>query len=138
MYMLVIKDDLKSRLIFTSLLMIGLCTLYTLKQEVTGMKRFVSWLQQHENRMFLWINKRMRRTYLDRFFNMITHLGGATFTVTAALCLSIFGQDSWRLAGLQSCIALAVSHVPVALFKKTIRGFDLILFSRIRIHTKIR
>lgn len=115
--MLVIKDDQKSHLIFTSLL-IGLCTLYTFKQEVTGMKRFVSWLQQQENRMFLWINKRMRRTYLDRFFNMITHLGGATFTVTAALCLSLFGHDSWRLAGMQSCIALAVSHVPVALFKK--------------------
>jgi undecaprenyl-diphosphatase len=82
------------------------------------MNRIVSWLQQRENRVFLWVNQKMRNSFFDHFFTTITHLGGATFTIAAALCLSIFGQDSWRLAGMQSCIALAISHVPVALIKK--------------------
>jgi undecaprenyl-diphosphatase len=82
------------------------------------MNRIVSWLQQRENRVFFWVNQRIRNPFLDHFFNTITHLGGATFTVAAALCLSIFGQDNWRLVGLQSCLALAISHIPVALIKR--------------------
>lgn len=82
------------------------------------MKRFVSRLQQQENRIFCWINQRLRRAWLDRFFNTLTHLGGATATIAIALCLCIFGQGSWRLAGFHCCAVLALSHIPVAIMKR--------------------
>ncbi|MDF2959924.1 MAG: phosphatidic acid phosphatase [Paenibacillus sp.] len=82
------------------------------------MSRVVIWLQQRENRMFCWVNQRIQHTSLDLFFNMITHLGGATITITTALCLALFGQGGWKTAGFYSCLALALSHIPVALIKR--------------------
>lgn len=45
-------------------------------------------------------------------------MGGATFTIAVALMVAVFGHGHWRLAGLQSCLALALSHIPVAIIKK--------------------
>ncbi|MFE5323831.1 phosphatase PAP2 family protein [Paenibacillus sp. NPDC056579] len=82
------------------------------------MSRVVSWLQHHENRMFCWVNQRLQHSILDHLFNLITHLGGATMTILIALCLYFFGQGSWKLAGLHCCVALALSHIPVAIMKR--------------------
>lgn len=82
------------------------------------MSRVVSWLQQHENRMFYYINQRIQHNGLDLLFSKITHLGGATSTILISLCLSIFGQGVLRTAGIQSLIALTLSHIPVAIVKK--------------------
>jgi undecaprenyl-diphosphatase len=82
------------------------------------MSRVVAWLQQRENRVFCWVNQRIRHTFLDLLFDKITHLGGATLTIVFALSLSLFAHGSWRLAGLQSCLALALSHIPVAIIKR--------------------
>ncbi|MCZ8512611.1 phosphatase PAP2 family protein [Paenibacillus filicis] len=82
------------------------------------MSRVLSWLQHHENRMFCLVNQKMHHTALDRFFNTITHLGGATATIMLALCLAIFARGDWRTAGFEMCAALAVSHLPVAIIKK--------------------
>ncbi|OXM88328.1 phosphatase PAP2 family protein [Paenibacillus rigui] len=82
------------------------------------MSRVVSWLQHHENRMFCWVNQRLQHTWLDRLFNTITHLGGATATIAIALCLSLFGKGSLQLAGFHCCAVLALSHIPVALIKR--------------------
>ncbi|AFC27597.1 phosphatase PAP2 family protein [Paenibacillus mucilaginosus] len=82
------------------------------------MDRVVSWLVRHERRMFNFVNRRMQHRRLDLFFNGITHLGGATAMIVIALSMAIFGRGSWKLAGLESCIALAVSHIPVAVIKK--------------------
>ncbi|TDF96324.1 phosphatase PAP2 family protein [Paenibacillus piri] len=82
------------------------------------MGRVVTWLQQRETRMFCWVNQTIQHSSLDFFFNAITHLGGAAFTITAALCLALFGQGSWKAAGMYSCLALALSHIPVAVIKR--------------------
>jgi undecaprenyl-diphosphatase len=80
--------------------------------------RVVTWLQQHENRMFCFVNQRIQHNVLDRFFGLITHLGGATAAILTALSLALLAGGEWRTAGIQSCVALAISHVPVAIIKK--------------------
>jgi undecaprenyl-diphosphatase len=82
------------------------------------MSRVVSWLQQHENQLFFWVNRRMRHAVLDRIFATITHLGGATATIVACLSIAIVLKGEWRMAAWQALIALAVSHIPVAWVKK--------------------
>jgi undecaprenyl-diphosphatase len=82
------------------------------------MSRVVSWLQDHEYRMFCFVNQKIHHALLDRFFNKITHLGGATATIACALLISLLGHGSLRTAALQSLTALAVSHLPVAILKK--------------------
>jgi len=45
-------------------------------------------------------------------------LGGATFTISASLLAWAFGSASWSTAGAQAAVALAISHIPVAIAKK--------------------
>lgn len=82
------------------------------------MSRVVHWLQHHETRVFRFVNQRIQHSFLDLLFSRITHLGGATATIAVSLCLSFFGQGIWRIAGIQSLIALTVSHLPVAIIKR--------------------
>jgi undecaprenyl-diphosphatase len=80
--------------------------------------RVVHWLQQHERRIFVWVNHRIQHTALDFILSRITHLGGATFTVLLTISIALFAEEAWRLVGLQSLAALAVSHLPVAIIKR--------------------
>ncbi|MFD2610980.1 phosphatase PAP2 family protein [Paenibacillus gansuensis] len=82
------------------------------------MSRVVSWLQRHENRMFFWANHRLNHTVLDYLFAVVTHLGGATFTIAASLLIAVFAPAPWNVTGAESLTALAVSHIPVAIIKK--------------------
>ncbi len=82
------------------------------------MSRVVHWLQHHETRVFRFVNQRIQHSFLDLLFSRITHLGGATATIAVSLCFSFFGQGIWRIAGIQSLIALTVSHLPVAIIKR--------------------
>ncbi|MFC5449672.1 phosphatase PAP2 family protein [Paenibacillus aestuarii] len=82
------------------------------------MSRVVTWLQHHETRMFCFVNQRIQHNFLDRVFNSITHLGGATATIVISLCCALFGQGQLRIAGIQALIALTVSHIPVAVIKR--------------------
>lgn len=82
------------------------------------MSRVVLWLQHHERRMFRLLNGRMRHVLLDVFLNRITHLGGATFTILFTLGMSVFAARPWNVAAWQSLLALALSHLPVAVIKR--------------------
>lgn len=82
------------------------------------MSRVVSWLQEHEQRMFFWVNRRINHAILDFLLYYLTFLGGATLTIFITLSFVIFAPAPWDAVGLQSLIALAVSHIPVAIFKK--------------------
>lgn len=58
-----------------------------------------------------------RRPLLDRSFGLLTHLGGATSTITLAL-LGAFG---WLPGvGTDAALMLAVTHVSVQLMKRAI------------------
>ncbi|WP_127586457.1 phosphatase PAP2 family protein [Paenibacillus koleovorans] len=82
------------------------------------MSRVVSWLQQHENQLFFWVNRRLQHAILDRAFAVITHLGGASVTILVCLSLLLLASGDWRIAALQSLVALIASHLPVHLVKK--------------------
>lgn len=82
------------------------------------MSRVVAWLQQHENRMFCFVNQKIQRPLLNLFFNTVTHLGGATATIVCSLALALLGHGLLRTAAMQSLIALTISHIPVAILKK--------------------
>jgi undecaprenyl-diphosphatase len=82
------------------------------------MARVMDWLHQHENQVFLWVNQRKQVAFIDIIMQRITHLGGASFTIAATLSLSLLVHDIWRILAIQALIALAVSHIPVAILKK--------------------
>ncbi len=82
------------------------------------MNRLVTRLQYHEHRMFCFVNQQIRHQALDFFFNIITHLGGAAASIATALCIALFAEGVWKSAGMLSCVALGLSHVPVAIIKK--------------------
>lgn len=82
------------------------------------MVRIMNWLQQHENQVFLWINQRKRVTFIDLIMQHITHFGGASATIAVTLGLALFAHAHWRILAIQALIALTISHIPVAIFKK--------------------
>ncbi|RKN82096.1 phosphatase PAP2 family protein [Paenibacillus ginsengarvi] len=82
------------------------------------MSRVVHWLLHRERLLFYAVNRKIKHSALDRLFSVITHAGGAAFTISASLLLAILGSGMWRIAGLECMIALALSHVPVAIVKR--------------------
>ncbi|MGG1555879.1 phosphatase PAP2 family protein [Paenibacillus ferrarius] len=82
------------------------------------MSRVVLWLQQHETRVFHFVNQRIQHFFLDQVFTKVTHLGGATASILISLCMAVFGHGALRVAGMQALVALTLSHIPVAIMKK--------------------
>jgi undecaprenyl-diphosphatase len=82
------------------------------------MVRVMYWLQQHENQVFLWVNQRHQVRFIDRIMKSITHLGGASITISSTLCIVLLTHGIWRLLAVQALLALIISHIPVAVFKK--------------------
>lgn len=82
------------------------------------MRHFLIRLQTMEQHIFRWFNSRLHNKFLNLFFYYLTNLGGATFTIIATLAVWQFAPSPWGRAGLQAAVALAISHVPVAIVKK--------------------
>ncbi len=82
------------------------------------MTRVMYWLQQHENQVFLWVNQRQQVKIMDWLMKRMTHLGGASFTISSTLVVALLTHGIWRLLAIQAIISLTLSHLPVALFKK--------------------
>lgn len=80
----------------------------------------MNWWLVYEHRMFFWCNHKIRITVLDRIFGVLTHMGGATFTIASSLCIALLGKELWSKAAWLALIALAASHIPVHLVKKKI------------------
>lgn len=81
----------------------------------------MQWIREVDQRMFLWCNQRLSSRALDRLFGWITHLGGALFTIICAVSLTWFATGELSRIGLQSLVALAVSHMVALLIKKKVR-----------------
>ncbi|MGG2201976.1 hypothetical protein [Paenibacillus validus] len=102
------------------------------------MSRVVTWLQHHEKRMFCFVNQRIQHDVLDLFFNAFTHIGGATVMIVTRCPLPYSPAAIRRTAGIQSCAALAVSHLPVAIIKRNTPDCALISSFPIPAPAKIR
>lgn len=82
------------------------------------MSRIASWLRSYERKLFDLFNQRMQHTVLDYVMNRITHLGGATFTISISLLLIFLANEEWSRVGWQCLVALIISHIPVAIIKR--------------------
>ena len=82
--------------------------------------KVVHWLQDHETRLFHFVNQRIQHNFLDHFFTKITHLGGATASIMISLCLACFGQGSLRIAGTSSTDGFDDQPYPCCYYEKEI------------------
>jgi undecaprenyl-diphosphatase len=71
-----------------------------------------------ECQLFHQVNKYFDHKGLNLFFRTITHLGGATFTITMTILLILFTQNQPKYTAMASALALAFSHLPVQMVKK--------------------
>ncbi|WP_237690829.1 phosphatase PAP2 family protein [Paenibacillus caui] len=81
--------------------------------------QFFDKLKLLDQRLFVKINTGLHRRFLISLLYYITHLGGAIFTILACMAIWRFTSGPWSTAGLMSLTALAASHIPVAIAKKT-------------------
>ncbi|MDQ0087209.1 undecaprenyl-diphosphatase [Paenibacillus anaericanus] len=82
------------------------------------MNHLIEKLKQLDQQLFMRINGRFHRSFLNFWFYHLTHLGGARFTILSILFIWWLCPEPWSTIGLQAGVALAVSHIPVALSKK--------------------
>lgn len=71
-----------------------------------------------ECQLFRNVNRYFDWKKLNVFFRTITHLGGATFTISITLIILLFGSQAVKFTAFAALISLAVSHLPVAVLKK--------------------
>jgi undecaprenyl-diphosphatase len=82
------------------------------------MTRIVTWLKTHDTRVFFLVNRRFKYALLGALLSRITHFGGARATILATLAIWCFAPKPVSTVGMQAFIALALSHIPVAVVKK--------------------
>ncbi len=82
------------------------------------MSRVLMWLKRHDQRMFFFVNHKLSDSFLGVLSSRMTHLGGATATILLTLSIWVFAPKPWSTIGMQAFIALAISHIPVAIMKK--------------------
>lgn len=85
------------------------------------MEKWIGWLRIREVKFLIWANRRITNKlhfrFLHRWLSSITHLGGATFTISFSILLGLLARGEIAMIGWKCLTALAVSHVPVALLK---------------------
>lgn len=74
-------------------------------------QNYADWLYRQDVRLFFWFNHRLNFSALDRVLGMLTHLGGAFFTILMTFSVALFAPESWSRAGGQALISLTVSHL---------------------------
>lgn len=83
------------------------------------MSRIYRLLQEVERPLFLHVNIRWNHKFLNALFYALSLLGGATFTLGMSLAAGWFAPEPWSTAGWQALAAVALSHLPVAVAKRS-------------------
>jgi len=76
-------------------------------------------LNQVEGPIFLHVNQRWNREALNRLFFLLTLMGGATFSLLFSAAAGLLAPEPWSTAGWQALAAVALSHVPVFIAKRS-------------------
>jgi len=79
--------------------------------------KLINWLTTNDIKIFSYVNQSLKCRLLDFWMPIITHLGGATFTIVLPFTL-IFFVPSMKLWAIQALIALTISHLIVRIIKK--------------------
>jgi len=83
------------------------------------MSRIYRLLQDVEGPLFLYVNLRWRRAALNGLFRALTLLGGAAFSLSFSLSAALLAPHPWNSIGWQALAAVALSHLPVAVAKRS-------------------
>ncbi|EOW9528139.1 phosphatase PAP2 family protein [Bacillus cytotoxicus] len=78
----------------------------------------VSSLYKIECYIFKGINRYFDQKTLNVFFRTVTHIGGATFSISLVLCLLIFSKGTLQIAASAAAVSLTMSHIPVQILKR--------------------
>ncbi|MBA2937323.1 phosphatase PAP2 family protein [Paenibacillus sp. CGMCC 1.16610] len=81
----------------------------------------MQWLRQVDHNIFVWCNQRVHHFVLDWLFGLITHMGGASFTILCTILVIWLAPNDWESVGLQILAALTFSHVIAVIIKKKMR-----------------
>ncbi len=82
------------------------------------MSRLLISCYQFDCRLFQMLNRHFDKGVLNLFFRNVTLLGGAIFTISAAVLLFLFSTESYKMVATASALSLALSHLPVQIVKK--------------------
>ncbi|MCD7032658.1 phosphatase PAP2 family protein [Metabacillus sp. GX 13764] len=80
--------------------------------------KLIANMYSFECRLLRSLNRHFDRKALNFYFRNVTHVGGAASTIAVCLILIFFTSGPVRAAGIASGLALALSHIPVAIVKK--------------------
>ncbi|RAL25974.1 phosphatase PAP2 family protein [Thermoflavimicrobium daqui] len=81
------------------------------------MKSFVAWLIRYDGLIVSYFNRQWKCRLLDIMMPRITHLGGATGTISFLLCWLIFSSKEFKMWAVEGFVSLAGSQLIVQLFK---------------------
>ncbi|SET74419.1 undecaprenyl-diphosphatase [Salinibacillus kushneri] len=82
------------------------------------MNRIVTWISVNDRYAFQIINHKLRCKGLDLILPRVTHLGGATSTISSLLFIILLSESMFRLVAIKSLFSLALSHLFVHIIKK--------------------
>ncbi|MRG87421.1 phosphatase PAP2 family protein [Salinibacillus xinjiangensis] len=82
------------------------------------MNRIVTWITTSDQYAFQLINQKLKCKLFDLILPRITHLGGATCTISFLLFIIMLSQSMLRLIAIKSLLSLALSHLIVHIIKK--------------------
>ncbi|MGO4109225.1 phosphatase PAP2 family protein [Paenibacillus sp. YAF4_2] len=89
------------------------------------MRRMIGWLRSREMQMILWANQRRSQSRFHRCLGLwlrtVTHVGGASFTLTSSFLVAMFAPNPWSLTGWQCFTAVFLSHLPVYVVKRKMK-----------------
>ncbi|MFB9756968.1 phosphatase PAP2 family protein [Ectobacillus funiculus] len=80
--------------------------------------RSINALYEIECCIFKGINRYFERKVLNIYFRTITHAGGARCTILSVLLLILLSKGTIHKTAIVSMASLAISHIPVQIFKK--------------------
>ncbi|MDX5476432.1 MAG: phosphatase PAP2 family protein [Bacillaceae bacterium] len=82
------------------------------------MEKLLNQFYEMECHLFRLVNKHFHNKHINRFFHTVTHVGGATFSISSILLFILLATGNLKMTAFASLIALTVSHIPVAIAKK--------------------
>ncbi|WP_161568316.1 phosphatase PAP2 family protein [Anaerobacillus alkaliphilus] len=82
------------------------------------MNRLVTWITTNDTHIFHFVNQQLRCRIFDFLLPKLTHMGGATFTITSLFIIIFFSESLIRYWAIEALLSLALSHVIVHLIKK--------------------
>ncbi|WP_235427075.1 hypothetical protein [Cohnella kolymensis] len=83
------------------------------------MSRIYRMLQEVERPLFLHVNSRWNHAVLSWIFHVMSFVAGASFSLCFSIACALFAPEPWSTAGWQALAAIVVSHIPVAIAKKS-------------------